>query len=110
LDDILSNSTKPAKQEATTKIWALFYWYIREIGELPGIDSGIKNALYALAREKNVSGQKMYKIFNAIGNKNSDLNPMKANILEQVIPLLIDYPKAQSRAGSDYQSIKNRDK
>lgn len=102
------NSPKPAKQEANTRKWALFYWYIREIGELREIDSGIKKGLYALAREKNVSGNKMYKIFNAVNNKDDDLNPMKANILEQVIPLLIDYPKAQSMAESDYQSIMNR--
>ncbi len=109
-----NQTTRPKKkQEATNKIWALRYWYIWKIGELPEIDSGKKKKLEALAKEQGLSGHKMYLIFNTIGNpkyKNSDLNPMKANILEQVIPMLIDYPNAQSMAESDYQSIKIRDK
>jgi hypothetical protein len=105
IDSVLQR--KPQKQEASTRIWALYYWYLWQAGEKPELDSGSgkKKALKALALEHGISAQKLFQVFNAVG-RNSQLNPKNQHILEVVIPMLADFSKAQAMAQEDFQKLK----
>jgi hypothetical protein len=98
---------KPKQQEASTKVLALYYWYLREAGLKPELHSGNgkKKALEAIAREHGISGQNLFQVFNEVG-RNSDKNPQKLGILEKVIPLLSDYTEAQELAKKALDKLK----
>jgi hypothetical protein len=96
LENLLSNSPDSVRPEANTRKWALYYWFLMEANVMPEI-RGSKKRVKELAKGHGVSGQKMYLFFNAIG-KTSDLNPMKYNILEEVIPMLEEFPEARAKA------------
>lgn len=96
LDNLLSNSPKPTKQEATTKIWALYYWFLMEANVIEDI-RGSRKRLEELAEKHNLKADNFYHTFIAI-NKGRDKNPMKYNILKQVIPKLEEYPEARTKA------------
>lgn len=110
IDSMLMEKAVPA-QEPTTKIYALYYWYLWQAGLKPELHSGSgkKAALGALAQEHGISGQKLYQIFNAVG-RNSELNPKKQHILEVVIPMLADHPEALAMAQKDIQELQKRTK
>lgn len=96
----LLNSTYPRPkpiQEATTKKWALFYWFLMESKVIPNL-SGAKQELYALAEKRNLGKDSFYQTFNAINKKARTKNPMKPDILEKVIPMLEEYPEARAKA------------
>ena len=96
-------------QEASTKIWALYYWYLKEAGIMQELHSGNgkKKALAERAQQHGISEQNLFQVFNAVG-RNSDKNPLKVDILEKVVPLLTDYPQAQALAIRDLEKIQKR--
>lgn len=100
---------KPQQQEASTKIWAMYYWYLWQAGYKPELHagSGKKEALAALAQEHGISAQKLGRCFNAVG-RNSEDNPKKQHILEAVIPMLAAYPEAQAEAQKDLAALQKR--
>lgn len=108
IDAILGH--KPQKQEATTKIWALYYWYLWQAGLMPELHSGSgkKEALYNLAKQHGIGEQSLYHTFIAV-TKNRDKNPFKsANIeaiLEAVLPMLAEHPEAYKRAKADLEKL-----
>ena len=102
---------KPQLLEARTKIYALYYWYLREAGLMPKlhVGSGKKAAGKALAEKHGVSAQNFFQVFNAVG-RNSDKNPKKLPILEKVIPMLSDYPEALKLANADLDKLQKNNR
>lgn len=96
LENLLSNRPEPAKQEANTKKWALYYWFLIEADALPET-RGSKKKLFELARKHGLGENSFYQTFNAV-NQGRTKNPMKPDILKEVIPMLEDYPTAKAKA------------
>ncbi len=90
------NSPKPEKQEANTKKWALFYWFLMDANVMPEI-RGAKKSLKELAQKHNLGEDNFYQTFNAV-NQDRAKNPMKVDILKEVIPMLEEYPEARAKA------------
>lgn len=91
-----------ANPEPTTKIWALYYWYLRQGGQMP--DLYHKKHLLETARKHGISEANFYQTFVAVG-RNRDKNPKKPHILKEVIPLLSDWPDIQQKAQADLQTL-----
>jgi hypothetical protein len=104
IDAILGH--KPQKQEATTKIWALYYWYLWQAGLMPELHSGSgkKEALNNLGKKHGISGHNLLQVFNAV-KRNSDKNPFKEAILEEVLPMLAEHPEAYKKAKADLEKL-----
>lgn len=100
---------KPQKQEATTKIWALYYWYLWQAGLMPELNpwNTKKKTLYELAKKHGISGHNLFQVYYAI-TKNSDKNPFKEAILEAVVPMLAEYPEAYKKAKADLEELQKK--
>lgn len=96
LDNLLTNSPKPAKQEANTRKWVLYYWFLMEANVIPDI-RGSRKSLEELGKKQSLKAENFYHTFIAV-NTGRDKNPMKYNILKQVIPMLEEYPEARAKA------------
>lgn len=115
IDSALSDTQpKPQQQEASTKVWALYYWYLMKSGIMPELrpeSPGRKSAIYELAKKREINGQhNFYQNFNAVGHKTQRKNPQKVDILEKVIPLLSDYPEAHELAKADLEKLQKNSK
>lgn len=99
LDMLLQGGTVK-EQKPDTKILALFYHYTR-----PDL-SGHKTELVALGKKLGFGkGTHFYQCFNAVGHINNHKNPLKPEILREVIPMLEEYPEAQERAKKDLEKL-----
>lgn len=96
LENLLSNNLDSKRQEANTKKWALFYWFLMEANVMPEI-RGAKKSLKELAQKHNLGEDNFYQTFNAV-NRGKAKDPMKLDILKQVIPMLDEYPEARAKA------------
>lgn len=93
------NSTHPTPkpaQEAITKQWALFYWFLMEANVMPEI-RGAKKSIKELGQKHNLGEDNFYQTFNAV-NRGKAKDPMKPYILKKVIPMLEPYPEARAKA------------
>ncbi len=96
LENLLSNSPDSTRQEANTKKLALFYWFLMEANVMPEI-RGAKKSLKELAQKHNLGEDNFYQTFNAV-NRGKAKDPMKLDILKEVIPMLDEYPEARAKA------------
>lgn len=98
-------------QGPTTRVWALYLWYLREIGhheELWGQTGNKKKFLNDFADDHGISKQNLFQTFNAIGhnqNKNPKRNP---DNIRKVIPLLAGFPEAQKLAKEELERLKQK--
>jgi hypothetical protein len=99
LDTLLQGGTVK-EQKPNTRIQALYHYYTR-----PDL-SGHKTELQALGKELGLSsGITFYQCFNAVGHIRNPKNPLKPEILREVIPMLEEFPEAQERAKKDLEKL-----
>lgn len=108
----------PAKQEATTSVFALALWYRYSVGLLPELkpgEKGRKIRLFTLANELTqakgiyVSGQTLYQLFDAV-NSNQENSP-KHNLehIRKAAEELAEYPNAQALALKDIEAYPRKE-
>lgn len=95
------------EEQPTTKVWALYYWYLQEAEGFKGFHTARMKTCEELAQKHGLGTQNFYQTFNAIGREAHEKNPKRNPVnIEKVIPLLEDHPQAQRLAIDELKEIK----
>ena len=100
LDTLLQGGTVK-EQKPDTRIQALYHYYVQ-----PNL-YGSKKEVQALGKSLGFGkGTHFYQCFNAVGHIHNPKNPLKPEILREVIPMLEEFPEAQDKAKKDLEQLK----
>lgn len=109
---LLTEKPAPAKQEATTSVFALTLWYRFSAGLLPELDfgkPGRKTKIFTLAEERGVSGQYVYDMLLDIPQNKARSPKRNLEHIRKAAEELAEYPNAQALALKDIEAYPKKE-